>query len=126
MLTISCTDVQALALVNHSRISLRLRRYVTAFDRDGGTYNYTSGTAQPLSLASRRHHESTRRWTDAVEDIATASWWPFREGDVEAGVRRFEGEVKLSQGLKPSCRVGSYRIKVLILVNLSVASLTNL
>ncbi|KAF9041999.1 hypothetical protein BDZ89DRAFT_1128688 [Hymenopellis radicata] len=120
-MSVTCMDEQALDLVaTSSAIHVRLRRYVTAFNKDAALYNHSNLTGMKAAapLGNRRYSEAaTAKWTDAVEDLANGVWWPSREGgEVIEGTRRLNGEIKLDQSLKPTCRIGNFRIKYMVVL----------
>ncbi|KAI0634594.1 hypothetical protein C8Q77DRAFT_768334 [Trametes polyzona] len=105
LLTIETTDPQALDLLSAPRTPVvRLLRRIS-------TQDATAGSAGAKTLA-RLDYEVT------VQEVTAAVWWTDSHSrDPRCPQRRvLHGEIHLSAGLKPSCRLGKFELSYSVAV----------
>lgn len=86
-------DAQALDLLAApGAVPLRLRRHVRY---------WAPPTSRPREVA----------WSEAVDDLATATWW-HEVGPAPSGTRRLAGEILLPRDLAPTGGVHTFSVKV--------------
>ncbi|KAG7447131.1 uncharacterized protein BT62DRAFT_1004707 [Guyanagaster necrorhizus] len=100
---IRCSDRQALGLLaTPSSIPMRLRRSVTLDLPSSST-----------ELRDRGIRKDKHRWRDVIQDFGSCIWWT--SGD-QGSCRRLEGEIKLWEGLKPTCDFGNFKVQYSVVV----------
>lgn len=54
---------------------------------------------------------------EAIEEVATAVWWPSPEGNnTEPGQRKLHGEIHLSKSLKPTSAMAHFMVEYAVIV----------
>jgi len=100
IISIETPDSQAMDLLSSPRaIDVRLRRCVT--------YRENAGIVKKMGSGS----------SEIIEDITTAVWWPSQDGHTtKPGQRRLNGEMQLSNALKPTSAIAHFAIEYLVVV----------
>ncbi|KAJ7667124.1 hypothetical protein B0H17DRAFT_1251884 [Mycena rosella] len=92
-----CQDLQALNLLcTPTTVNLRLHRQVKCRLLSLGT---------PYTLT-----------TDAIEESGRAVWWPANTGPPRQDGRRFDGEIHLPKGLKPTSTISHFTLKYFVVM----------
>ncbi|TRM64222.1 hypothetical protein BD626DRAFT_249145 [Schizophyllum amplum] len=96
-ITILSRDAQALDLLAApAALSLRLRRRVRY---------WAAPSARPREVA----------WSEATEDVASATWWPDTT-PAPGGVRRLAGEISLPRDLTPTGGVHTFSVSYAVVL----------
>ncbi|KAG6812365.1 hypothetical protein H0H92_003176 [Tricholoma furcatifolium] len=93
-LTLQGTDANILDLFGTpSAVNVKLQRRVRFFSKNSPS---PMGCFDP--------------WSETMEDVGTASWWPSSSMNSRSGVRHLEGEIQLSKDLRPTTSIGDFTI----------------
>ncbi|KAI0329806.1 hypothetical protein GY45DRAFT_840948 [Cubamyces sp. BRFM 1775] len=108
LMTIETSDPQALLLLSAPRsIVVRLIRRISTHEPTAGSVGVKGAKKFP-----GLEYESN------VQEVTTAVWWQNPHGSDPSNPQRkvLHGEIHLSKGLKPSCRLGRFEISYSVVV----------